>query len=183
MARTNKTQFAILGCLSIKPMSAYDMKQFMARSTNYFWAEREGQLYPTLKQLTDQGLVDFEEVEAAKSGTKKIFQLTKNGHAALLDWLKQPAQPTPFRNEMLLKLFFGRNISTKDNIKHLEHTAAQCKENISILKHIKADALKRQTKADIRYYVLTIEYGIKTTQAELDWCLEAIISLQQEAAS
>lgn len=50
MARENKTQYAILGCLLIKPMTAYEIKQFMNQYTNHFWTEREGQLYPTFGQ-------------------------------------------------------------------------------------------------------------------------------------
>ena len=36
---SNKTQYAILGALSIQPMSGYKMKKMMADSTNYFLSD------------------------------------------------------------------------------------------------------------------------------------------------
>lgn len=76
MARENKTQYAILGCLLIKPMTAYEIKQFMNQYTNHFWTEREGQLYPTFRQLLQDGLVEFTEEVAQKDGTKKLYCIT-----------------------------------------------------------------------------------------------------------
>ncbi|UCB53625.1 MAG: PadR family transcriptional regulator, partial [Candidatus Zixiibacteriota bacterium] len=48
MPRANKTEFAVLGLLSLSPMSGYDMKAFISQSIGYFWQESYGQLYPAL---------------------------------------------------------------------------------------------------------------------------------------
>ena len=39
---TSKTPYAILGMLSIEPMSGYDIRQIMRNSTANFWSESDG---------------------------------------------------------------------------------------------------------------------------------------------
>ncbi|MYF92724.1 MAG: PadR family transcriptional regulator, partial [Gemmatimonadetes bacterium] len=56
MPKTNKSKYAIMGMLSIRPMSGYDMKKLIAQSISYFWNESFGQIYPTLKKLVEEGL-------------------------------------------------------------------------------------------------------------------------------
>src|SRR5258707_12735330 len=56
MAKENKSRYALLGMLSIRPGSGYDIKKFMEQSTSNFWHESYGQIYPLLKQLVDEGL-------------------------------------------------------------------------------------------------------------------------------
>ena len=53
----NKTRFAVLGLLSIRPMSGYDLKHTIEASTRNFWNESYGQIYPALRALADAGLV------------------------------------------------------------------------------------------------------------------------------
>src|SRR3990167_3905116 len=124
MPRINKTQFAILGCLSIKPMSAYDVKSFMARSTNYFWMEYEAQLYPTLKKLNKAGYIDCREEEAQKGGVRALYCITEK------------TEQTNYRNEFLLKLFFGNKVDKKISLKHIEHYKTEALEQLNQLLEI-----------------------------------------------
>ena len=45
----------ILGLLSVRPMSGYDMKRFVDHSTRFFWAASYGQIYPVLRRLESDG--------------------------------------------------------------------------------------------------------------------------------
>lgn len=53
----NRSRYAILGALTIRPMSGYDIRQFFAKSVSHFWDESYGQIYPILKGLHSEGLV------------------------------------------------------------------------------------------------------------------------------
>ncbi len=57
MPKVNKTKFAILGMLSIAPMSGYDMKKRFDSSVAHFWNENYGHIYPVLGRLEKEGLV------------------------------------------------------------------------------------------------------------------------------
>ena len=51
------TDFALLGLLSIEPMSGYDIRQNFQESLNFFWNESYGQIYPALKRLLARGFI------------------------------------------------------------------------------------------------------------------------------
>src|SRR5713101_9932570 len=56
MSKENKSRYAILGILSQGPMSGYAIKKFIEASISNFWNESYGQIYPILKQLSEEGL-------------------------------------------------------------------------------------------------------------------------------
>ena len=41
----------ILGLLAVRPLSGYDIKAIVDRSTRFFWAASYGQIYPELRRL------------------------------------------------------------------------------------------------------------------------------------
>lgn len=178
MARINKSQFAILGSLSIKPMSAYEIKQFIHRSVSLFWTEGEAQLYPTLKNLKIKKWVIYREMPATKAGMKKIYKLTKLGRIALLNWLQSKTDRAVFRNELLLKVFFGPSQPIENNIAMLESEKKELELTLSVLETIK-DGLKEKNICIERlpYIEITLDYGLKALQAEIAWCQASIRKL------
>src|SRR3990167_755691 len=177
MARINKTQFAVLGCLNIRPMSAYEVKQFMARSTQYFWMEHEAQLYPTLKKLTADQLVNAKEEAAKKGGVRVVYEITDNGLKIFRDWLCQKTDAAPYRNEFLLKLFFGNEMDQTVLLARIKEYKAEAQSNLShfkaITKELANTPIKRQP-----YILATIKYGIHIMKAEIAWCDEVIKSIK-----
>ena len=72
------TAYVILGFLSWRPMSGYDIKSVADESTRFFWAASYGQIYPELRRLADAGLI--EAAEAAEGGRRRQeYALTAAG--------------------------------------------------------------------------------------------------------
>ncbi|MGA9048227.1 MAG: PadR family transcriptional regulator, partial [Dehalococcoidia bacterium] len=46
MPKINKTKYAILGLLSLKPASGYDLKKTVDWNIGFFWNENFGHIYP-----------------------------------------------------------------------------------------------------------------------------------------
>ncbi len=179
MARVNKSQFAVLGCLSIRPMSAYEIKQFIARSVSYFWSESEAQLYPTLKQLSEKGLVSFHEEKAAKAGTKKVYALTELGQQALAEWLQSKNDREVHRNEMLLKVFFGNNQPSEVSVQLLETTLQEAEEVYQALSEFRQNIAEFGISEQRMPFVeMSMDYGLVMLKAEADWCRQSIQKLQ-----
>ena len=111
MARTNKTQYAILGALSIYPMSGYDIKKWVVDVTGPFWSESPGQVHPTLESLVKNAWVVCDDSQSVGDRPKKVYAITKKGIAVLKSWLVEPATPTVSRDEFILKLFYYSNIN------------------------------------------------------------------------
>src|SRR5438132_1157029 len=57
-SRPRSTPYAVLGMLSLAPMSGYDIRKESETSIGYFWSESYGQLSPAMmqEQLTNPSL-------------------------------------------------------------------------------------------------------------------------------
>ena len=44
--------------VALEPRSGYDIKQVVDHSTRFFWAASYGQIYPELKRLAAEGLIE-----------------------------------------------------------------------------------------------------------------------------
>src|SRR5947209_2707072 len=117
-AQLSPTDHAILACLTICPMSGYELREFIASSIGNFWAESFGQLYPALKRLQSQHLAHSSETKQGKR-RKITYTLTPAGHDRLRSWLDQPAAPQVPRSELLLKLFFASETSPSITLEHI----------------------------------------------------------------
>ncbi len=180
MSKTSKTAYAILGMLTIEPMSGYDIRQLMQKSTAHFWSESDGQLYPALANLTE---LEWITCKLAKKNTrdKKIYSITKKGRTELKKWLTEEALTFSVRDEFLLKLFFGANIAPRINAEHIAARRYQVKSSIAQLKATK-DYLMQEEKNSphLTYWLMSLDYGIKLAQAKLAWCDEVINKLNVE---
>lgn len=179
MSRVNKTQYAILGILTIAPMSGYDIKKYIETSIGFFWNENYGHLYPILKRLELEDAV-IKEKEVNEFGPdRNVYTITQKGKDKLLDWLSEPPKDTPIRNEMLFKLFFGRLIPIDENINRIKKEKENKIQRLKSLREIET-GLRKDIQVDktkskrLKYQLLTILRGIYALEADLSWCDECL---------
>jgi len=178
---SSKTQYAVLGALSIKPMTGYDMKKMMDGSTNHFWRESNGQLYPTLAKLAKEKLVTFKNEKVGEK-MRKVYSISKTGKKKLQQWLLEDVEYYPGRNELLLKLFYGKNVAPEISIAHIEKHAEKCQVLLDIYKGIERKLLEMVKKKERPvYYLLTVKAGIKSVKTELEWCKESVELIHEYA--
>lgn len=180
MKKSNKTQYAILGMLSIEPMSGYEIRQTMKQSTANFWSESDGQLYPALASLSKLKLITSKEMKKNNPREKKEYQLTAAGKTALKTWLQQEAETHNVRNEFLLKLFFGANLPAATNLEQVQAYYYRAKSRLEKIK-ITKQQVQREDKDSphFPYWMMSIDYGIQLIQAQLTWCENVINQLKK----
>jgi DNA-binding PadR family transcriptional regulator len=100
------TAWAILGFLSLKAQTGYEILRAAKRSMEAFWGISNGQLYPQLRFLSELGLIRaVGEAEGPRS--RQRWEITDEGRAALRSWLESISSPVQIRDENLVKLFFA----------------------------------------------------------------------------
>jgi len=124
MLNNSTVENIILGCLTHRPMSGYEIKRLISISTSLFYNASYGSIYPTLKKLEDFGLVQSNEV-VENGRFKKIYTLTAEGQQEFMEWLQNPPKPIVIKNDMLVRLFFYHNLSRD---KMLSLTAAHIEQ-------------------------------------------------------
>lgn len=183
MSRENKSKYAILGILSFGPMSGYDIKKKIETSTSNFWSESYGQIYPILKQLVAQGLATQFVQEQVGKPNRHVYELTEIGQQELQRWLMEPVEPQVERIEILLKLFFGHQVSIADNIRHVQQFR-QLQQELLYKYEILEEKLK-QNKLDnssIPYWLITVSYKLHVTESLIHWCDRTLKTLNQLAS-
>ncbi|HWR24186.1 MAG TPA: PadR family transcriptional regulator [Feifaniaceae bacterium] len=180
MAKENTTRFIVLGLLSHEDMSGYDMKKRMDLSVSHFWNVGFGQIYPTLKELSAEGLVQKKECPSAKGPNKIVYSITQKGREALLGWLQLPEEKEYTRYELLLKLFFSASLPAEYSLRRIAAFQARHEQNLHLMEQFTGE-LKPILDAgpDHTYYYLTALFGKHVYQAYLAWAKEAQAMLEQ----
>jgi len=119
-ARPRSTPYAILGMLSVAPMSGYDIRKEASTSIGYFWSESYGQIYPALRELRGRGWIRRRPGSRAGGRERQAYEITERGREALALWRAEPPRDGSVRNELLLKLFFGRSDAMAHEMEWIE---------------------------------------------------------------
>jgi DNA-binding PadR family transcriptional regulator len=179
MASTNRTTYAILGSLTLRPMSGYDIKKGIEGSIANFWSESYGQIYPILKRLADEGAVERTDEPIEGKRPRHVYAITDKGRERLVEWLREPAEPPPVRIELLLKLFFGAHVERETSKRQIEEYRARMTTDLERYRDI-ADSIGcgRQDHPHAPYWLLTLRFGVRDREAHIAWCDEALELLE-----
>jgi len=167
----------ILGIISLVPCSGYDMKIEAERgSLGMLSALGFGSIYPRLKQLEEDGLVEIQQIET-EGRRKKVYELTAGGWRELARWLKEPpAFPLPFRDDLLMKMLFW-GAAGADRTALIEHLRARREESIEVLEYL-AEWQKSETAFIDEYGMLVLTYIKTRLEAEIAWIALATTQLE-----
>src|SRR2546426_5445597 len=111
MAGPSTSTYAILGLLSLAPMSGYEASRFAERSISHFWPISKTHVYSELARLEELGWVEGSDVPQRALSDKRVFQITPEGERALDEWMiAGRIADDRFRSPFLVKLFVGHRI-------------------------------------------------------------------------
>jgi PadR family transcriptional regulator AphA len=94
---------ALLGLLSERPASGYDLLKRFDTSLATVWPATQSQIYTELTRLAGAGLIS---VTAEGPRGRKEYTLTDEGLAALRHWLTESTPQRNTRSDILLRVFF-----------------------------------------------------------------------------
>ena len=184
MARSSQTHLAVLGALSVEPMTGYAVRAAITQTLGHFWSESFGQIYPTLTELIARG-----EIRPTEPGrtSGSHFELTAAGRSRLRELLAEPAAVSPPRNGLLLRLFLGGQLGST-------HCRALVQESADRASAMLAGyaTIRTETEAEIAaaraaddtaaaasaaYRLLTLSAGEYAAHAHLAWAAETLATL------
>lgn len=128
-------KYAILGLLSRRPMTGYDLWKEFDYELAEFWHAKHSQIYTELKKLHDEGDVTFDIEISGDVLEKKQYQLTEKGKEEFLNWLdtEEPIARTA-KDVFRVRMYFCNNLPLSERIHLLEHQKAQHEKRLNTLK-------------------------------------------------
>jgi len=171
---------ALLGLLSIRPMSGYDIRQLIPWSIGQFWSESYGQIYPALKQMTAAGLVERKTERNKGRPDRHVYSLTKTGREELRGWLELPPTQEVPRNELLLKLFFGAHVPPAVSREHVE-AFLETHEGLLKTYQVTAKTLRKERadNSQLPDWLMPLSMGRHRSLAMVKWCKVTLIELER----
>src|SRR5215471_1515511 len=181
MAREDAAgKFALLGILSLCPGSGYDIKKMVESSIGYFWSESYGRIYPLLKQLTKEGMIQPQRGDKASRRERQSYVITDKGTRALEEWLRREPRLEPNRSELLLKMFFSGRIPVEVASAHV--VARKRIEEHNLARYAQVEESLRRNRAthpELPYWLSTVSYGRHRSEAIVLWCDETLRRFSQ----
>lgn len=171
--------YALLGLLSLKPMTGYEMKKWVEKALAHFWKTSYGQIYPTMSKLEKYKLVESSNIESETGPNRIEYALTDLGKDALIEWLSEDTDDFNDKDETLLKFYFSDLLSIDQMIEKLERSIDF---NQSILDGYSGDVdhmkeVTRPTRKQLNQYLCT-KKGVYLNEARIKWAKECIEALR-----
>ncbi len=178
-------QHLILGVLKYGATSGYDLHKAFGASVQHFWETDQSQIYRALYKMHELGWIDVEIVTQASSPAKKVYSLTEAGWAELRRWLAAPLPIPTLHEGWLGQLFFAAELSRAQIRALLE---ARIAETEAIIAHYENDvplsaaeyAERYDAHDEVRWWLLTLDYGIEKARFDLQWARRALQGLDAE---
>ena len=181
MADLTTTSYALLGLLSLRPHSAYELTQQARRSLAFIWPVSESQLYAEPKRLVREGLVDATEEPAGPRRRRTVYRLTPAGQQALALWLRSAPSAPGFSSEVLLRVAFADSGDTGALLSALSHCRELVSQQQGLGRHQIAEQLDgtapyvERANLNVLWWVLIAEQ-LRLNLAWLDWAASEVRS-------
>jgi len=159
---------AILGLLSIRSASGYDLAREFAGSVAHFWQADRSQIYRTLDRLSAEGTITTEVERQEGKPDRKVHSLTDAGRAELKEWLSSPIEDIPSKEPFLARLFFGALIGRDGIERLLDDRHRQMSEALTELSSI--DIPSHDLVGLLQ--AATLRNGLAHARAEREWVRE-----------
>jgi DNA-binding PadR family transcriptional regulator len=166
--------YALLGLLHQEPRSGYDLRKVFETTPMGHYSGSPGAIYPALRRLEQQGLVDSRVDRRTSLRPRQVFRPTKTGTKTFREWLGRDVQREDViwrLDELMLRFAFHSFLAS--------NTASRKFLN-DFLTHVDgyAQELRRQLQnmptATPIHGRLALESGVEQYQAHRRWARKAL---------
>ena len=157
-------ELAILGLLKERSMHGYQLSKRLTDSLGGFWRVSYGSLYPTLKRLERQGVVEqvFDRQEVGRR--KNVYRITEAGERVFRELLEEAGpDATGEDNRFRVRMAFFKYLSPETRIRLLERRRAFLEERLSSI------AASSATTGGDTYTMSLMQHGRESTEQDIAW--------------
>jgi DNA-binding PadR family transcriptional regulator len=167
----------LLGVIDSEPRSGYGLRKMFSSSPSSVYQPSPGALYPALRRLEARGLLRSHTMESKGRRAQCMYHVTDAGHAAHMDWLRQPVVPATVGADLGLHLM--RFALMEDRLPgaairaFLEDLENALDTFVTAMEYYLASG----AQAHKPHAELAIKHGIAVHRASLDWTRSALAAL------
>lgn len=177
----------LLGLLR-EPASGYDLKRSFDDGIGHFWSASLSQIYPTLKRLEKEGLLDRHLAPSERGPQRRVYTLTPDGRKSLEVWLTSGPELATERFGYLAQLFLmdalGDEEQTLEFMRDLhDHLGSWLAELEAVQREVDQHGSWRDFPSAHFHRYASLRMGVLALRAKVSWCEETIERLQARIAA
>jgi len=181
-------RYALLALLTSEPMTGYDISRLFQSSVGHVWHAPDSQIYPELRKMEAEGLVEAETVDDSR-GEKRFYRPTEAGIIAFRHWMDTPLKYALDRDPAHLRAAYfewadpaAAKRAMRDHIERFEDLRLQWQGQIDNIDHGTSPVLSRRltgkNEAERRriaaYKRFAYEGLLARADAEISWARRGI---------
>jgi DNA-binding PadR family transcriptional regulator len=182
-------ELIILGFLSYNyPLTLYDIKKGMERSTEYFASASQGVIHPALVKLEKSGYIISKE-EVKNNRTKKLYSITNSGRDRFSKLMRQDWGYDKYKSTQLLKMFFFNELTKDEQVKSINTHIMYFRDMERDLIHIRDEGKLRLEEKGLsledhkpaRYQNDALEFGLAYADFVIKWFDDYLKKIEEES--
>lgn len=134
-------RYALLALLTGSPMTGYEVSKRFGASVGHVWHAPDSQIYPELRRMEADGLLEGTPVPWGATGTKTRYDVTPQGEAAFRAWIDEPQRPIRDRDPAYLRAAYLDWATPEAARAHLRELRAFHTEHLTVLEATRAALL------------------------------------------
>ena len=170
----------ILGLLTKKKLTTYDIKIAMEKSISKFYSNSFGSINPAIKKLERDQLISCTE-KIENSRLKKIYNIEPKGITSYNDWIHEPITQGRLKDDVLIRIFFLGDTNKNKQQSLIEDYITSLNKSKSDLEKTKQEIeklkLTKDKKKEIKYQLATLQFGLDYLTFKQQWFTNLIANL------
>ncbi|MFF5792515.1 helix-turn-helix transcriptional regulator [Paeniglutamicibacter sp. NPDC012692] len=177
-------RYALLALLNVEPMTGYDLFKEFETSVGHVWHAPDSQIYPELRRMEAEGLLEGEEIPWGPRGKKRQYHVTAAGLLAFQNWMNTTLEYARIREPAHLKAAYlewaepeAAREQMRAHIKHHSGLLEQWHEKVREIDEGTSPMLTRRLahtpevdrEKTVAYKRFTYEGLIAQAEAEVAW--------------
>ncbi len=177
----------LLGMLR-SPSTGYDLGKRFAEAPAHFWFAERSQIYPTLKRMESQGLLQRHEAPSARGPRRQVYETTPAGREALRHWLRGGSKIGRERLGYVAQTFFlGELGDFEESLRIIKQMRREWAQKVATLELVELQMHQEcgdrsRLDADGFHHHAALRMGLHTHRARIAWCDETIEQLNERIA-
>lgn len=167
-------KYAILGILSWKPTTGYELKKIFEDSSFLYWSGNNNQIYKALIQMQEEELVTSEVIHQDNSPSKKIYTITKEGQNELKEWVMSTPEAPEIKKSFLVQFAWSDMLNAEELSVLLDRYETEVRIQLIMQqeKNRRAQNSPNRNQRESLIWEMISENIISTYKNELNWVRE-----------
>ncbi|GKT02998.1 PadR family transcriptional regulator [Furfurilactobacillus entadae] len=170
MAQKNRLKYILLGLLTERAQSGYDLTRAFDTGIGEFWSANHSQIYPLLNKMETEDLITHESQLAGEKLTKKVYSITAAGEETFTQWLGSASDADNEHDEFVLKLYFIQERHDFRLVEMVRNQRAKRQAKLAHLQQQLADKFMDSTMIEQQYgHYLVLRHAIEREREYVAW--------------